>query len=58
MIHTAPVSIPVAGMANAMMGAKKKRAKAGRGCHRKRMGAAGTRCFCGGKLSKTSRCKR
>lgn len=26
------------------------------GCHRKRMGKAGTRCFCSGKLVKNSRC--
>lgn len=27
------------------------------GCHRKRMGRAGTRCFCSGKLVKNSRCR-
>lgn len=27
------------------------------GCHRKRMGKAGTRCFCNGKLVKSGRCR-
>ncbi len=26
------------------------------GCHRRRMGKAGTRCFCNGKLVKSRRC--
>ena len=33
------------------------KAKMGAGCRRRRMGRAGTRCFCNGKLVKTSRCK-
>ena len=28
----------------------------GKSCVRKRMGKAGTRCFCGGKMVKSSRC--
>lgn len=31
--------------------------KMGAGCRRKRMGRAGTRCFCDGKLVKSNRCK-
>jgi hypothetical protein len=26
-------------------------------CHMKRMGKAGSRCFCGKKIAKTTRCK-
>ena len=31
--------------------------KMGPGCRRRRMGKAGTRCFCNGKLVKSGRCK-
>ena len=31
--------------------------KAGGTCHKHRMGKVGTRCFCGGKMAKTNRCK-
>lgn len=47
--NTAPLSLaPIAPTADL--------SKSRSGCHRKRMGRAGTRCFCNGKLVKNSRC--
>lgn len=44
-------------MVTASLSKGRKRRSSGKGCHRKRMGSAGMRCFCNGKLVRSSRCK-
>lgn len=56
-INPTPVTgIARMGLAPSVATAPMERAKAS-GCRRRRMGKAGTRCFCNNKLVKSGRCK-
>ncbi len=59
--------VPAAPTAGALPGAipygvatleqRRRRRRSGSGCSRRRMGRAGTRCVCNGKLARNSRCR-
>ena len=53
-LPTASTSAPMAG--TVPLAPLQKRSSSS--CRMKRMGRVGTRCFCRGKLAKTSRCRR
>ena len=58
-VATAPVAAyqgPSAHMGQSPSAPMEQRRKSS-GCRRRRMGRAGTRCFCNGKLVKGGRCK-